>query len=315
VSGFDRARFALELFGAVDERTRVAELIGEAELAFAIECVLEPVRTRNPATRANETLMRKVLDGSRERGDVLALAWQGEQCVGFVWTSANGPSDHTEIYLNELSLVPAMRGAGLGATLLARLEHAARLAGARAIDLDFMADNPRVRSLYERAGFTQVGVEVIGTRPEGRTVDGVSAPTQSELAAVVSHAVRMRSLCTFARPWMSRDDVEAEVASVHAQQRILVARRDGELVGLAIWRCVPSIVFGDVVCALEVLEAPPDLARVMVQALCATLPREAAARIVVTVREPSEAEVATLIALGLSVHRYKCRKALAADDA
>jgi ribosomal-protein-alanine N-acetyltransferase len=55
-------------------------------------------------------------------------------------------------------VAPTARGRGLGARLLAELDHRARAHGAAYLVLEVRADNAPARSLYERAGFVELTV-------------------------------------------------------------------------------------------------------------------------------------------------------------
>lgn len=55
--------------------------------------------------------------------------------------------------LLEIALMPAERGGGLGAALIAWAQGAARAADAAGIDLHVTHDNPRAAALYARLGF------------------------------------------------------------------------------------------------------------------------------------------------------------------
>lgn len=65
-----------------------------------------------------------------------------------VWTG--GPEAH----LQELYVVPALRGRGIGGALLAATMEAAREAGATGIDLNTGETDTAARALYESRGFT-----------------------------------------------------------------------------------------------------------------------------------------------------------------
>jgi ribosomal protein S18 acetylase RimI-like enzyme len=65
-----------------------------------------------------------------------------------VWTG--GPEAH----LQELYVVPALRGRGIGRALLEATMAAAREAGASGIDLNTGATDTAARALYESCGFT-----------------------------------------------------------------------------------------------------------------------------------------------------------------
>lgn len=61
-----------------------------------------------------------------------------------------------EAYLQELYVVPARRGNGIGRALLAATMDAARAAGATGIDLNTGETDTAARALYESAGFTNL---------------------------------------------------------------------------------------------------------------------------------------------------------------
>jgi ribosomal protein S18 acetylase RimI-like enzyme len=60
----------------------------------------------------------------------------------------------TEAHLQELYVVPALRGRGLGRSLMEAVLDEARAAGAGFIDLATSEDDVAARKLYESAGFT-----------------------------------------------------------------------------------------------------------------------------------------------------------------
>jgi ribosomal protein S18 acetylase RimI-like enzyme len=80
----------------------------------------------------------------------------GEEPVGFtlyhlrrsVWSEA------LDAYLQELYVVPALRGRGIGRALLEATIEAIRAAGADHIDLNTGETDEDARSLYETLGFT-----------------------------------------------------------------------------------------------------------------------------------------------------------------
>jgi len=67
-----------------------------------------------------------------------------------VWTG--GPEAH----LQELYVVPALRGGGIGRALLEATMAVAREAGASGIDLNTGETDTAARALYESAGFTNL---------------------------------------------------------------------------------------------------------------------------------------------------------------
>jgi len=62
---------------------------------------------------------------------------------------------------------PELQGRGIGATLLSALLEEAAVRGCREVFLDVRADNDRARRLYERFGFTAVGVRKRYYQPSG----------------------------------------------------------------------------------------------------------------------------------------------------
>jgi ribosomal protein S18 acetylase RimI-like enzyme len=90
-----------------------------------------------------------------EAGEVTALL-AGEEPDGFAQLRFR-PSvyaDSLDAYLEELYVVPARRGQGLGRALLEAAMETARERGAGRIDLGTSEDDVAARGLYESAGFT-----------------------------------------------------------------------------------------------------------------------------------------------------------------
>ena len=89
-----------------------------------------------------------------EAGMTVLLAGDGPDGISLlrfrtsVWTG--GPEAH----LQELYVVPALRGRGIGRALLTATMEAAREAGATGIDLNTGATDTAARALYESCGFT-----------------------------------------------------------------------------------------------------------------------------------------------------------------
>ena len=90
-----------------------------------------------------------------ESGDVVVL-FVGDGPDGFAELRFR-PSLYTgalDAYLEELYVVPARRGHGLGRALLEAAMELARERGAAHIDLGTSEDDVAARALYESAGFT-----------------------------------------------------------------------------------------------------------------------------------------------------------------
>ena len=66
-----------------------------------------------------------------------------------------------EIHINNVAILPGLRGQGLGTALMARVFAEGRNLGARRATLEVRSSNEGARRLYERLGFY-----VAGTRPD-----------------------------------------------------------------------------------------------------------------------------------------------------
>jgi ribosomal protein S18 acetylase RimI-like enzyme len=92
----------------------------------------------------------------RNRDMTVLLAGEGPD--GFAqlryrpWVYSAGPNAHS--YLEELYVIPSLRGQGIGRALLEAAMDAARREGATHIELGTSESDEAARSLYESAGFT-----------------------------------------------------------------------------------------------------------------------------------------------------------------
>jgi ribosomal protein S18 acetylase RimI-like enzyme len=68
------------------------------------------------------------------------------------WVYSAGPYAHS--YLEELYVVPSLRGGGIGKALLDAAMEAARAEGATHMELGTSEDDTAARALYEKSGFT-----------------------------------------------------------------------------------------------------------------------------------------------------------------
>ena len=68
------------------------------------------------------------------------------------WVYSAGPNAHS--YLEELYVVPSLRGQGIGRALLGAAMDAARNEGATHMELGTSENDIAARALYESAGFT-----------------------------------------------------------------------------------------------------------------------------------------------------------------
>ena len=86
---------------------------------------------------------------------MLLVARDGDAVVGvayvsFVWALEHGG---LSAWLEELYVLPALRGQGVGGRLLDQVLALARARGCAAVDLEVEAEHARSASLYARAGF------------------------------------------------------------------------------------------------------------------------------------------------------------------
>ena len=89
-----------------------------------------------------------------DRGAIL-IARQGGDPVGLAVLAYTFTLEHggPVAWLDELYVVPALRGQGLGTRLLQLATETARAAGCLAIDLEVDTDHRRAQDLYLRHGF------------------------------------------------------------------------------------------------------------------------------------------------------------------
>jgi GNAT superfamily N-acetyltransferase len=83
------------------------------------------------------------------------LAWLDGKAVGFAIMSRTFSSGVMKPIwlLNDIFVDPAVRKAGVGAALMAKVEAHARATGAARVDLFTARDNKIAQSVYERAGW------------------------------------------------------------------------------------------------------------------------------------------------------------------
>ena len=74
----------------------------------------------------------------------------GVAYVSFTWTLEHGGRT---AWLEELYVVPELRGGGIGGALLDAALDLARARSCRAMDLEVESDHARAANLYVRAGF------------------------------------------------------------------------------------------------------------------------------------------------------------------
>lgn len=96
----------------------------------------------------------RVLIHEPSRGAVLLAhdpAPIGVAVLAYMWTLEHGG---LAAWLDELFVVPAHRGRGIGRALLRRAVDDASNAGCRAVELEVDSDHARAETLYRREGFS-----------------------------------------------------------------------------------------------------------------------------------------------------------------
>ncbi|UGB38105.1 GNAT family N-acetyltransferase [Frateuria soli] len=89
------------------------------------------------------------------RATVLVADTPGEGLLGSALVFFRTGSSRARLY--SIATAAAARGRGIGASLLAAAEDAARARGCRALRLEVRMDNIAAMALYERAGYRRIG--------------------------------------------------------------------------------------------------------------------------------------------------------------
>lgn len=100
-------------------------------------------------------------------GEVLAIR-QGGNLIGYTVLCFGYSVEYggRDAFIDDLYLVPAMRGRGLGGAVLERLAERVAAAGCQALHLEVLDDNP-AQALYRRAGFVGRGSTFLSRRLVG----------------------------------------------------------------------------------------------------------------------------------------------------
>lgn len=128
---------------------------GSAADAAAIARLLYDFNSEYSEPTPGVGRLAEIVAGMFEAGEVTVLL-AGERPDGLavlrfrtaIWTG------EPEAHLQELYVVPALRGRGIGRTLLEATMAAAREAGATGIDLNTGETDTAARALYASCGFT-----------------------------------------------------------------------------------------------------------------------------------------------------------------
>jgi ribosomal protein S18 acetylase RimI-like enzyme len=137
-----RARVEVRRAAAEDAPT-VARLLHDFNTEFEDE---------TPGVEALTGFTRPLI----ESGEIIVLLANEGDGIS-LWRLRPSPwTGRPEAYLQELYVVPAERGNGIGRALLEATMEAARGAGATGIDLNTGESDAAARALYESAGFTNL---------------------------------------------------------------------------------------------------------------------------------------------------------------
>ena len=125
-----------------EDALAIARLLHAFNLEF-----LEPT----PGVEALTEYSRRLL----EEGEMaVLLAGDGPDGISLLRFRPSVWTGEPEAHLQELYVVPALRGNGIGRELLSRTIEFARAAGATGIDLNTGETDTAARALYESMGFT-----------------------------------------------------------------------------------------------------------------------------------------------------------------
>lgn len=105
----------------------------------------------------DEAVARKAIAlilGDERNGRVWLIRTGGETAGYVVLATSFSLEYHgRDAFIDEVYVLPAWRGRGLGTRALERALEECRAMGAAAVHLEVGHDNPRARALYERLGF------------------------------------------------------------------------------------------------------------------------------------------------------------------
>jgi ribosomal protein S18 acetylase RimI-like enzyme len=128
--------------GGVEDAGEIARLLRDFNLEFS-----EPTPEVEELT---ETIMRLI----GEEEITVLLAGDGPDGLSLFRFRPGIWSGGDETYLQELYVVPSLRGRGIGRALLEKTIEAAREHGSDGIDLNTGETDTAARALYESMGFT-----------------------------------------------------------------------------------------------------------------------------------------------------------------
>lgn len=136
---------------AGDVRVRRAEPVDAAELARLLHDFNTEFSSPTPGVAALTTRTEELIAS----GEItVLLAGDGPDGLAVLRLRPALWSEGLDAHLEELYVVPALRGKGIGRALLERAMEVAREAGAVRIDLGTEETDTVARALYESCGFT-----------------------------------------------------------------------------------------------------------------------------------------------------------------
>ena len=137
------------------DRAEIQIRRGGAGDAAGIARLLHDFNTEYDEPTPGVERLTEIVTAMFEVGEItVLLAGEGPDGIAVlrfrtaIWTGK------PEAHLQELYVVPALRGKGIGRVLLEETMDAAREAGATGIDLNTGATDTAARALYESCGFT-----------------------------------------------------------------------------------------------------------------------------------------------------------------
>ena len=134
-----------------DEPFRRATAADAAELARLFTDFNDEFDEPTPEV---EVAARRIAEHIEQGHSTFLLAGEGPDGFAMLRYRPSLYEKGTEAHLQELYVVPALRGKGLGRALLEAALEEARSAGAGYIDLGTSEDDKAAMALYESAGFT-----------------------------------------------------------------------------------------------------------------------------------------------------------------
>lgn len=122
------------------------------------------------AARATETLLQESLFGARAYAEALIASLDGESCgMAVFFHNFSTWTGHPGLYLEDLYVTPAARGAGVGKVLMARLAALARQRGCARFEWGVLASNVQAAAFYQRLGAQHLN-DFILTRLDGEAL-------------------------------------------------------------------------------------------------------------------------------------------------